>query len=91
MIFGICFGRWYTYLNSKFFRKYPKTFKMYGMQKERLKMNKKIILTIVGIIAGLGLFHVVNQYFGMKDDNPIEEAVEEIVEAELGTRIDLTP
>lgn len=32
-----------------------------------------------------------NRYFGLEDDNPIEEAIEELIRYETGIDIDLTP
>jgi hypothetical protein len=33
----------------------------------------------------------INKQFGIQDDNPIEETVEEIIKVETGLNIDLTP
>ena len=33
----------------------------------------------------------VNRYFGLKDDNVVESFMEDVVEYETGTQIDLTP
>jgi len=33
----------------------------------------------------------INQCFGLKDDNPIEEVIEKVIESQTGIEIDLTP
>lgn len=33
----------------------------------------------------------INQWFGLKDDNPIEEITEKVIESKTGLDIDLTP
>lgn len=50
----------------------------------------KILLPIILIIMLTGC-HSLNQAFGMKDDNPVEEAVEQAIENATGADIDLTP
>ena len=52
-------------------------------------MLKKLLLIIM-IITLTGC-HSLNQAFGMKDDNPVEEVVEQVVERETGVHLDLTP
>lgn len=41
--------------------------------------------------AYFNLFSLINQYFGIKDDNIVEELVEDILKEELDVDIDLTP
>lgn len=54
-------------------------------------MYKKIIIGVIGVLSTLGVFHIINQYFGLKDDNVFEVAVEEVIKIETGLDIDLTP
>lgn len=54
------------------------------------KMNKLIII-VLSILASFGVFHLFNQYFGLSNDNPVEQAIEEVIEDETGVDLDLTP
>jgi len=54
-------------------------------------MYKKVFIGIIATLASLGVFHIINQYFGLKDDNVFEVAVEEAIKIETGLDIDLTP
>lgn len=38
-----------------------------------------------------GFWHKINQYFGMPDDNPVEQDIEKIIKDESGIDVDLTP
>lgn len=57
-----------------------------------------IMLNKVAIISGLvflltitGACSKINKYFGLPDDNAVEQRIEEIVKDETGVKIDLTP
>jgi len=41
--------------------------------------------------ATFGGCHYINQKLGLRDDNIIEEAIEDLIEAKTGLDIDLTP
>lgn len=56
-----------------------------------MTINKKIIIAFIGLLAVAGVFHFLNQLLGLKDDNPLEQVAEEVVELETGVKIDLTP
>jgi len=49
------------------------------------------ILALVSLIIAFGGISAVNKYFSLKDDHPIEELVEDAIEAGTGVEIDLTP
>lgn len=51
----------------------------------------KLICYFLLAASTLGLFHVVNQYLGIPDDNPVEIAIEKVIKQETGLEIDLTP
>ena len=55
-------------------------------------MDKKdIYMKIIILIIGLGLFLVGRYILKLKDDNIIEEKVEQVIKDELGVEVDLTP
>lgn len=57
-----------------------------------LLTNKKIIFfTILPILGISGIWSGINHYFRLKDDNPFEEKIENVIERETGQRLDLTP
>ncbi len=51
------------------------------------------MLRILSLLSLLSLVSCepVNRYFGLQDDNPIEEEIEQIIESEIHVPIDLTP
>lgn len=49
------------------------------------------ILMAIGVILLLPSCSNINKEVGLKDDNPLEEAVEEIIKEETGIVIDFTP
>lgn len=49
------------------------------------------ILCLIGVISSVVLCVVLAKYMGLQDDNPIEEAVEEVIKEQTGLDIDLTP
>ncbi len=51
----------------------------------------KLIIVVAVIAAFIGGCSYLNQLAGLKDDNVIEEATEDVIEHETGVRIDLTP
>jgi len=58
-------------------------------------MSEKSVAAILGLMVsigiGLGLFAQINRNLGLKDENPIEELVEEGLHALTGEDKDLTP
>lgn len=50
----------------------------------------RVLFSIIAatVMTGCG---PVNRYFGLKDDNVFEEAIEEAIEERTGVDIDLTP
>ena len=59
-------------------------------------MKKCYAIFIVSFIllcltAGCNTFEKINDLFGVKDDNVVEEAIEGIIKMETGADIDLTP
>ncbi len=55
-------------------------------------MNWRIVLfTLFSGGALIGIFSMINHYFNLPDDNPVEEAIEKIIEEETNQSIDLTP
>lgn len=49
------------------------------------------VICLFGAIASIALLVVSAKYLGLGDDNPIEEAVEEIIKENTGLEVDLTP
>ena len=60
-----------------------------------LRKMEKFVVRVFSIFIFIALCVMgcsyLNQKFGLQDDNPIEEGVEESIEDEFGIRIDLTP
>lgn len=60
-----------------------------------LNKNRDIVIYVLTACflcgAYFNLFSLINQYFGIKDDNIVEELVEDILKEELDVDIDLTP
>lgn len=54
-------------------------------------MINKIIISIAIVCSILGVLHYVYSKFGIKDDNVVEQAVEQLIKDETGLDIDLTP
>lgn len=54
-----------------------------------MRLNECTILIVVGIVAIAGLVGYVSSLY-LGDDNPIEEAAEEVIELETGRKIDLS-
>jgi hypothetical protein len=46
---------------------------------------------IIGSVAYSGLFHLMNKYFNLEDDNEIEQSLEKVIEHYTDFEIDLTP
>ena len=64
------------------------------IQKKNSKKENWIMRLCVTAIVSSILFigcNVVNYKLGLKQDNPLEEFVEEIIEAKTGIDVDLTP
>lgn len=51
----------------------------------------QILSVILSLTSVFGFCHKINQYFGMPDDNPIEQDIEKIIKDESGIAVDLTP
>ncbi len=51
----------------------------------------KIVLCLILLASFMGACTCVNRKLGLDDDNPIEEAIEELIEHKTGLDIDLTP
>ncbi len=51
----------------------------------------KYFIATLSFFAGLGIFHAINTYFGVSDNNPVEEVIEEVIKVETGVDINLTP
>ncbi len=56
---------------------------------ERFVMNTMICL-LIGACC-LGSCSYVNEKFGLRDDNPLEEMLEKSIEHKMGIDVDLTP
>ena len=61
-----------------------------------LKMSWKDIMIRTLIFLVLGCFMIngcsaLNRSIGLEDDNHVEELIEEVIEAQTGIEIDLTP
>jgi len=48
------------------------------------------VLCILALIA-LCSCHYINQKLGLKNDNKIEQAIEDVIEQKTGIQVDLTP
>lgn len=55
-----------------------------------MKTAETVFCALLGIAIGLGIFHMMNTYLGLMDDNHIEQGIEQIIELETGLSIDLT-
>ena len=51
----------------------------------------KLVIAIVIIISCVGGCSYFNKFMGLKDDNVVEEAAEDVIEHETGIHLDLTP
>ncbi len=51
----------------------------------------RLIMVVVLCTLVFGGCSYLNKKFGLQDDNPIEEAIEDIIEHKTGIEIDLTP
>lgn len=60
------------------------------MKKDLLAILKKAgaVGIIVGVLISVALF--VNSYFGLEDDNMIEDAIEDVIEHHTGLDIDIS-
>lgn len=58
---------------------------------ERLTMNQKIVVIIGIVIAALAVVACSKIYNNYTPDNPVEELVEDIIEAKTGLDLDLSP
>ena len=62
---------------------------------ETQKFYRYIIMKILILFAALSVSFVgcstINKYFGMENDNEIEQTVEFIIESQTGVNVDLTP
>jgi hypothetical protein len=57
-----------------------------------MKLYDGGMLMILAVLAGLAVVSVAaNKVFDLKDDNEIEEFVEEIIEGKTGLDLDLSP
>ncbi len=54
------------------------------------RMND-LSLVIIGTIVGIAALIGIGSRFFLAKDNPIEEKMEEIIEAETGVKVDLSP
>jgi len=50
----------------------------------------KLLLTSLLLLTVSGCSQV-NKYFGLKDDNDVEQRIEEVIEEETGAKVDFTP
>lgn len=50
-----------------------------------------ILIFSIFIIIFTGACTKINKYFGLKDDNDVEQMVEKVIEDETGLEVDLTP
>ena len=51
----------------------------------------QILSAILTLTSVFGFWHKINQYFGVPDDNLIEQDIEKIIKDESGIDVDLTP
>ncbi len=52
---------------------------------------KKLLLVAVVCVCVFGGCSYLNKKFGLDDDNPIEEAIEGVIENKTGIDVDLSP
>ena len=50
-----------------------------------------LFIIIVLLICAFGWMAYINCLVGLKDDNPLEEFVEDLVQVQTGMKVDLTP
>lgn len=55
------------------------------------KIMIRIIIVLAICSAVMGGCSYFNRQFGLDDDNPLEQAVEDVIEHQTGIEIDLTP
>lgn len=55
------------------------------------KLMTRLIMVVALCALVFGGCSYFNQKFGLEDDHPLEEAVEDIIEHKTGIEIDLTP
>ena len=55
------------------------------------KWMTRLIMVVVLCALAFGGCSYLNKKFGLEDDNPIEEAIEDVIEHKTGIEIDLTP
>lgn len=55
------------------------------------KLMTRLIIVLVLCSAVMGGCNYFNQKFGLDADNPLEEAIEDVIEFRTGIDIDLTP
>ena len=51
----------------------------------------RLIMVIILCALTFGGCSYFNKKLGMEDDNPIEEAIEDVIEHQTGIEVDLTP
>ena len=56
-----------------------------------MKTLDTLFISIFVMTCLLGGCHLANRAFSLKDDNIIEELIEDVIESQSGIKIDLTP
>lgn len=54
-------------------------------------MTLNTFLWITFLALSVACIYLINHYLNLPDDNPIEEAIEQVVYDETNTSVDLTP
>lgn len=54
-------------------------------------MDWSLFLKIAAVICSIVVGVATTRYFHMKNDNPIEQAAEEVIKEETGMQVDLSP
>lgn len=55
-------------------------------------MNWKfVVIILIQSLALMGTFTFLYRYFNIQNDNPLEEAIEKVIQDETNIPIDLTP
>lgn len=49
------------------------------------------ILPLIGVAVSIFLLVASVKYLGLEEDSPLEEAIEEVIQATTGVDVDLTP
>lgn len=49
------------------------------------------ILPLIGVAVSIFLLVASVKYLGLEEDSPLEEAIEEVIQATTGVEVDLTP